>query len=137
MIIFDYETLADADKHVPIESTIKICNLLRKNNSVEIWSDLPASHMNQLMLKLRKYLPINKLIPSLHLRGREMGDTTPWHELKEKWLLEHMKWPELPAAPSDKTFHRNDKPEMVFERSGSLAIDIWKKYGVPVMEVHV
>ena len=71
------------------------------------------SHINCLFCSTPKF------------RFRPDGDTTPWHTLKEMWFQEL-------TGPL-----RQRDPEMAFERSGSPMIEVWKKYGVPVMEVHI
>lgn len=133
-----YYAAAKDDK--PIEATLQIFHSLIFNAGIEfqVWCDIPVTYRGQIEEKLKRTY-LDEFITG-EISMRPDGDTTPWHELKEKWLKEMTKWPELPGKPSLKDgeiFYRGDKPEMAFERSGSPMIEIWKKYGVPVFEVHI
>lgn len=121
-----YYAAAKDDK--PLEATINIYQKLRDPDPLpyELWIDIPKKYEEQN----RSFLVSNwleKHIPGgfYRIRMRPDGDTTTWHELKEKWFQEL-------SGPL-----RQRDPEMAFERSGSPMIEIWEKYGVPVMEIHL
>lgn len=130
-----YYAAAKDDK--PIEATITIWNqwevdLALDKEPFQIWCDVPLSYANNVCASINHITGFD----ARYMRFRPDGDTTPWHELKEKWVQEYLKYPELPSHPDDKIYTRNDKPQIAFERSGSPMIEVWKKYGVPVFEVH-
>lgn len=123
---------AQADKDVPITSSIHIFDkLMWLPNNLLIWCDHPL--INEIVI--RKWT--NKWVvypPAIHLKMRPDGDTTPWHELKEKWIQDHLS----PAkCENSGIVYSKVNIEMAFERAGSPMIEVWKKYGVPVMEVHI
>lgn len=64
------------------------------------------------------------------IRMRPDGDTTPWHELKYKWVKEM-------SVKGDTIYGINTIFDMTFESEGSSMTKIWKKHGVPVFEVHI
>jgi len=126
---------AAADKDVPIEATLGILTrYIRSENQkpTEIWCDIPEKYRSIVMEWIQSNWFIGLFsfeIPALSqcIKMRPNGDTTPWHELKEKWITEII----------GKAFMEKKHPvEMVFERSGSRAIEMWKRYGVTVLEVH-
>jgi hypothetical protein len=121
----DYESYyREAANDKSIKIVCEIYNRLYEYNiDFEIWADIPESYREQTKKWLENAGSYDELA-MCKLRMRPDGDTTPWHELKEKWL----KQDDALALASI---------EMAFEPTGSPMIPIWKKYWVPVMEVHV
>ncbi len=128
----DYASYYAAAQHdKPIEATIKLFEsylvpCLSGVGDVEIWIDLPYEYQHKIEIWLENHIISERT--DYKLKMRPDGDTTPWHELKKKWLddtYEDTKW------------GRKSPIEMAFETAGSPMIDTWKKYGVPCMEVHV
>lgn len=128
---------AAADKDEPIKDVIKIFDSLRKRNILHVWSDTP--HINI------EFFSKEYDLHRFQVRERPDGDTTPWHELKKRWILENMQVVKgskvaVEMTPRhlkiDETLEWKNKIELAFEPAGSPMIPIWKKYGVTVMEVH-
>lgn len=140
---------AAAKDDTPIKCIDKLLEYLKtetpENLSMpfEIWADFPVSMED----KLRTWFYKNSRVYSWDIiRLRPSGDTTPWHELKEKWILDFLERVpqsdlQVSVTPKSAIFTEilrwKNKIEMAFERSGSPMIEVWKKYGVPVMEVHI
>ena len=114
----DYEAFyAAADKDAPIEATISIWNKeisLGLMGCHQIWCDIPLEHGNDVC----RWLHSNLLcFESRQLRMRPPSDTTPWHELKEKWLKQYCETIMLTSMPPKEI--TKCKIEMVFEPAGS------------------
>lgn len=113
----DYKSFYEAcDKDTPIEPVIEIASsFFQRNISYQIWSGRCESVRN----KTEKWLAYNH-IEYCELKLRPIGDNTPAHELKEKWLDEYIAsmWPTLPVPSKEnegQIFHRKDPIAFVFE----------------------
>jgi len=67
----------------------------------------------------------------VNLKMRPIGDDSPVEVLKERWLDEYMKWPELNTIQTD--YKRNDMPEMIFD-SHAESIAMWRRRGIFVFD---
>lgn len=121
---------AAADKDEPNESVLRIIRLILKTPiKFNIWCDLPNTMdiTDELFSWFNEHISCDgdyDYILDDQIKLRPDGDTTPWHELKEKWFYEIT------------GYLRQRDPKMAFEPSGSPMIETWKKYGVPCLEVH-
>jgi len=136
----DYESYyAAAGEDRPIEAIVNLWAneiSLGGSGTHQIWCDISYIYAADIHEWLDKNLLDFK---PQQLRMRPDGDTTPWHELKEKWLNEMIEWPKLEAATQENmknVYTRGNKPEMAFEPESSPMIETWKKYGVTCFEVH-
>lgn len=110
----------------PIKLILEMCATLRENFDFEIWIDIPYIYQHGIETFLENYLKVFRDFYKIKMRPE--GDATPWHEIKEKWIADTI----IETKCCNKV-----AIEMALERSGSPMIEIWKKYGVPVFEVHV
>ena len=119
MIIFDYAVVAEATLWI-------LTSLLQRDSDVEIWID---SHDISYIKFLKKELSFFN--DEVKIRMRPDGYTTPWHEIKEKWISEH-----IDHMVDSETIIWKNEIEMAFEPAGSQALHAWKHYGVTCLEVH-
>ncbi len=122
-----------ADKDEPIHAIKRLIECIQGNeyfhSNIQIWCDSDF-----------KFSPIiddwlnDKFDHLCHIsiRHRDIGDTTPWHELKDTWIKEYNNLPVMDIA----NIPSANKIDMAFEPSGSPMINTWKKYGVTCLEVH-
>lgn len=123
---------AAAGEDRPIKSICEIYNRLYEyNTDFEIWADIPEKYREQTT----EWLSLNGSYDELamcKLKMRPDGDTTPWHDLKEKWMKDFFYLPTMDVSNCKSA----NEIQMVFEPVESPMIQTWKKYGVTCLEVH-
>lgn len=70
---------------------------------------------------------------NIPLKMRPVGDTTPAHQLKQRWLDEYMAYPKLDEMIEGVEYKRNDLPQMVFEADPET-ISMFRRRGVFVFD---
>lgn len=117
---------------VPIKAVLQIYNSLAKYEffpSIEFWTSRCESTKHQTI----SWFVSNKIyIGNYRLKMRPVGNSEPAHALKERWLDEYMKWPELESPTSEneeKIYRRNDLPDFVFDADPD-SIAMWRRRGV-------
>ena len=115
----DWKSFYEAcDKDNPIPSTVELYqslifeNYLRLGQQIEIWSGRCQSvgYKTGLWLELHVWGA-----PSGVLKMRPIGDNTPLHELKERWLLDHLA---RGGNPIDFVFDSDHKSIQMWRRRG-------------------
>lgn len=133
MIIFDLDgTLADKDESIePLISLIY--NLwVREGEDIEIWSTRCESFRSETTKWIcQNIFPFQQGdIPKIKMRP--IGDSTPLHELKERWLDEYLNsiYPPLTKYFEDgEVLHRKDPIEFIFD-SDEKCINMWRRRGI-------
>lgn len=132
----DYKSFYDAcDKDELIKPIIEIFKLISMQyDMVEIWSGRCESAREKTidwLLKATKAGLDEKDYFNNIIKMRPIGDDSPVEVLKERWLDEYMKWPELNKIQTD--YKRNDLPEMIFD-SHPESIAMFRKRGIFVFD---
>jgi len=113
------------DKDELVEPTIKVFEALWENRKgdgdIVIWSGRCESTRPKTEEWLFKHIEFQRTMP--YLRMRPIGDNTPEHELKEKWLLEF--W--VATCPQD------GRIDFVFD-SHPDSIAMFRKRGIFVFD---
>jgi hypothetical protein len=95
---------------------------------IEIWSGRCESVRNKTEKWLSKHIRYNSAA-KITLKMRPIGDSTPGHELKERWLNEYLNLPTMDVANCANA----NTIEMVFE-SDPESIAMWKRRGIFVFD---
>ena len=122
-----YDNACDGDE--PIKPTIEAMrHMTVPTDNLHIWSSRCESVRDKTEIWLRDNLPF--WFCMLNLKMRPIGNTEPAWKLKEMWLDDHMKWPELAKeAPEGMIYKRNNLPDFVFDADPD-SIAMWKRRGV-------
>lgn len=126
--VADFESFYEAfDKDTPIEAVCKIFDDLAVDNDIQIWSCRCESIRQKTLDWLYNYVPYSSQI----LKMRPIGDNTPYHELKEKWLDEYINSNEYVKNVFQ---NRGKSPiHFVFD-SDHESIKMWRRRGVFVFD---
>lgn len=125
------------DKDVLIEPMADLYGRLWRENDyirdIEIWT----GRCESVRSKTERWLD-HHYIKYDKLKMRPIGDNTPAHELKEKWLNEYIEsmYPNLPAPSKEnegQIFHRKDPIAFIFE-DDPKCIEMWKRRGIFVFD---
>lgn len=110
------------DKDKPIHSVTRIFKFLENEYEVQIWSGRCESVREKTREWLYEHMHVliePNIFKAITLKMRPIGDNTPYHELKKKWL--------------DEELSKGNKIEFVFD-SDPKSIEMWKRRGIFVFD---
>ena len=133
----DYQAYNEAcDKDEVVEPIAVVLRRFEREREIQIWSDRPES-LRQKTLDWIFYSGI-AFPNNITLKLRPIGDTTPEHQLKEKWLDENIEMinGKRHCRNQGCNHYKCGNPiDFVFE-SDPKSIEMWKRRGVFVFDVN-